>query len=258
MVPRRVLRILLLSCLTGLSALPAAVAQSPTPGPTYPIMQGTMPPGMAGHWAAMLRGRPACFQPVRVILPEGGKVTWFNGSPHDVLTLDAPAQAAILLGPVYRLRISHMPSHPGVELYPTVELLDRLHPPAGREHEYPVPVTFTEQEIEYALQGRLVTKVVYLEQPNIAAPEAAAFGVTTPPALIPASEDPLHVADLRGRPMMIVRLGGRLPAVNEHPSFYGSGAPVLAPGAHPPPEQPVLEGVPHGAVPTRSPLFTEE
>ena len=72
---------------------------------------------------------------------------------------------------LYRFRISDLPELPGAELYPTIELIDRLHPPCGRELEFPVPVAFTQEELQAALAGRLVTKVVYIERPQQATPE---------------------------------------------------------------------------------------
>ena len=126
---------------------------------------------------------------------------------------------------IYRLRISDLADFPGVELYPTVELLDRLHPPRGREIEFAIPIALTAQEIGFALQGRLVTKVIYLEQPDRAAPVRNANAART--RVADPRDNALAAADEAGRPMVIVRLGGRLPdAAAPEPGFYGTGAPV--------------------------------
>lgn len=202
-----------------------------------PLNQRT-PPGIAGDWAGILRRADAVYlQPVRVELPTKGRVAVYR-TPQQPVELDAPAQVGVAVGHTYRLRLSRMPEFPGVELYPSLEVLDRLHPPTGKVQEVPVPVPVTQQEIEQALAGRLVTKVVYLEQPQLAGLRGhdKAFSVLT----VPARSNLLAEADRRGRPMLILRLGGRLPPVHSPlaergipgeagPAFFGRGAPVSVP-----------------------------
>src|SRR5690606_21111889 len=105
-----------------------------------------------------------------------------------------------------------MPEFPGVELYPTVEILDRLHPPVDLANEFPIPVELTLTEIETVLRDQMVTKVIYLEQPDLAIPVEQANGIHTED--LPATVNLLKAADLRGRPMAILRIGGRIPDVN--------------------------------------------
>jgi hypothetical protein len=113
-----------------------------------------------------------------------------------------------------------------------VELLDRLHPPPGQELEYPIPLQFTEEEIEAALDGRLVTKVVFLEQPQLAPPRDQEFPIPTPEFL--SSVNILAEADRAGRPMAILRLGSRTPwAGGTDEGFYGPGTPVYIPAPIP-------------------------
>lgn len=203
-----------------------ATAQSPTRARYFPLDQTTAP-GVAGQWStAGRRGQPCALQLIRVELPgEGGRVGFYTQPEGGEVQLEAPAAAAMQVGSVYRLKISDMPERPGVELYPTVELLDRLHPPRGREAEFPVPISFTEQEIRYAIQGRLVTKVIYLEQPDRAAAVRNTAAART--RIADPRENVLAAADEAGRPMAIVRLGGRVPDPNvPEPGFFGTGAPI--------------------------------
>lgn len=200
-----------------------AMAQGPSR--YVPLNQNT-PPGVAGQWAA-LAGKAAgnYFQPVQVVLPGGGQVTFHGAAGQAPSTLPAPGQAGLLVGRLYRIKISDMPRFPGVELYPSIELLDRLHPPRGQAAEFPVPVTFNAQEIELALDGRMVTKVVYLEQPQLANP--IKVDALVPVDILRPKDNPLAAADLLGRPMAIVRLGGRVPVLNgDNGDFFGHGAPI--------------------------------
>lgn len=226
--------------------LAAALATSPAraqihdpPGGFWPLNQRSAP-GMAAAWNATRNNTTpgAYFQPVRLQLPMPGQVEIYAGRPHQAVPLATPAQVGVLVGHVYRLRISNMPQYPGAELYPTIEVLDRLHPPPGKADEFPVPIDLSEEDLELALGGRLVTKVIYLEQPQFARPVAA--GETIPLVTVPESTNILAEADLLGRPMLILRLGSRGPNVHgADPAFFGTGASVrMPPPATPSPGPP--------------------
>ena len=233
--------------------LAAALATTPArgqihdpPGGYWPLNQRSTP-GAAAAWNATRNNTTpgAYFQPVRLQLPTTGQVEVYAGRPHQAVPLATPAQVGILVGYVYRLRISNMPEYPGAELYPTIEVLDRLHPPPGKADDFPVPIELSEEDIELALGGRLVTKVVYLEQPQLARPTVPGEGV--PVVTVPESTNILAEADLLGRPMLILRLGSRGPNVHgADPAFFGTGAPVrmpppASPSPGPPPRRPYDE-----------------
>lgn len=203
-----------------------ALGQAPSRIGRYLPLDQTAPPGKIAAWTLATRRNPAPYpQPVLVELPTTGTVAFYGGATDPVLEVAAPASAALLTGAVYRLRISDMPEYPGVELYPTVELLDRLHPPLGRAPDFPVPIALTEAEITAALDGRLVTKVVYLEQPQVAVPALAVE--TLPVRTLDPRENALAEADRAGRPMAVIRLGGRVPDPERpEPGFFGHKVPV--------------------------------
>jgi hypothetical protein len=159
------------------------------------VRQGVVPPGY--------------FQPVRVSGPEGLEVGVRSGDGNEA-TLKAPADFALLVGPAYRLRLTGIPDAVGVELYPSVELIDRLHPPEGVEGRHPIQVHLTREDLELALTGRLVTKVIYLEQQDLALPAPREEG-TTPTYDTTPEQDALQAADVFGRPVAIVRIGQWVP-----------------------------------------------
>ncbi len=209
-----------------------ARAQSPGAYGYYSPLHHTAPPGMIAQWQTTInRSNAGYFQPVRVELPSQGTVVYYSDSGRNESVLPAPAQVGLLVGHTYRLKIADMPEYPGVELYPTLEVIDRLHPPVGQIDRYPIPVRFSSEEIEYALDGRMVTRVIYLEQPQLAYPGMLSNGRDI------RDVDPglnlLEEADIAGRPMLIIRLGGRMPPIEGYdPSFFGSGAPVAAQPNH--------------------------
>ena len=104
----------------------------------------------------------------------------------------------------------------GEEVYPTIELINRLYPPVGEELRFPVPIELTQEDLELALAGKFITRIIYLEDPRAAyaRQEDPNFQYTVPAG---PKDDPLVMADRLGRPMAILRIGGRVPVDVENP-----------------------------------------
>ncbi|MDO4584663.1 MAG: hypothetical protein Q4D62_11235 [Planctomycetia bacterium] len=113
----------------------------------------------------------------------------------------------------YRFRITGIPLHPGVELFPTVELLDRTFPPMNQELKFPILIEISQTDLQAAIQGKFITRVIYVEDPQTALPivETAESGQGC--FDVPREADPLAVAKTLGRPVAILRLGARVPSV---------------------------------------------
>ncbi|MFI4874681.1 MAG: hypothetical protein ACIALR_05065, partial [Blastopirellula sp. JB062] len=142
-----------------------------TPDP-YKFYHEGLPPGKIGQ-LQLLQKRPVVgwFQPVEFVPPAGTKISFTNEGNFGP-DLPSPAIAGCLIGQVYRLRLTEIPLNPGVELYPTIEVIDRLYPPPGKELKFPIPVHITQEEIRYAMEGKFVTRIIYLEPPIDAIPKA--------------------------------------------------------------------------------------
>ncbi len=188
----------------------------------YPFGTQNMVPGAIGRAAlgkrAPLRGY---YQPVEVHAPKGCHIAVAVEGVF-VESKKSPVNVGLLIGQVYRFQVTRIPLRPGLEVYPTIEVVDRLYPPAGKAARFPVPVILTLEEIDLALKGSLVTRVIYVENPD------AALGGHEEPGEqryfeTRAQDDPLKVADVLGRPIAILRVGSRLPGQNPDASFfYGS------------------------------------
>ncbi|MBM81360.1 MAG: hypothetical protein CMJ78_12325 [Planctomycetaceae bacterium] len=206
----------------SLSLCNQADAQIPPTNSAYEPLSQNQPPGMAALWARRLgRNQPTYYQPVKVQLPSTGTVTFFQGDVNRTASVNSGESAGLMVGQSYRFKISNMPEFPGVELYPSIEIIDRLHPPAGQKYQFPIPLFITIEELELAITGRLVTRVVYLEQPELAAPTDAQSPdeIRT---LMPA-DNLLKQADIVGRPLLIMRLGSRSPSIiGGDRDFFGS------------------------------------
>jgi hypothetical protein len=198
-------------------------AQAP---PVHYHHAGAMPPGAIGS-QHLLRGGPlpGYFQPVELKLPEGATISPAVDGVFEEPVL-GPLKIGMLIGAVYRLRVTNIPLHEGVEVYPSVEVIDRLYPPRRTEHKFPIPIDITQEDLELAASGRFVTRVIYLEDPEAALP------VAEDPAQqtyfeVRRGENPLDVADRLGRPMAILRIGGRVPDASGLDAAFLYGSPPL-------------------------------
>jgi hypothetical protein len=105
-----------------------------------------------------------------------------------------------------------------------VEVIDRLYAPPGHTWRFPIPVQLTQDELEMAIAGKFVTRVIYVEDPDRALPHAQDFDEQSWFEAPPGS-DPLMVADQMGRPVAILRVGGRVPAAGVADARFLYGSP---------------------------------
>lgn len=204
-------------CLVAVFFSGTAQAQSnylPLPAENHALMRDHFPPGEIGaiqlHRKPELRG---VWQAVEIRGPKGMRV---NMADAGQFSQDLPSQAriAVMIGPVYRMRLTGIPNEPDVELYPTLEIIDRTHPPAEREHRFPVPIEIDEDDLADAARGEMVMRVIYLEDNQVAEPVDTAGKPQRVLDLQP-HQDALRTADQLGRPVAILRIGSRVPNVTE-------------------------------------------
>ena len=115
----------------------------------------------------------------------------------------------------------------GAEVFPTIEVIDRLYPPVGQERRFAIPIDIAEEDLKLAIAGKFVTRVIYLEDPRHALPardnpQSQNWFEAAP------GQDPLAVADSMGRPVAILRLGARLPDPSDDPRIFYFGSPPFA------------------------------
>jgi hypothetical protein len=142
--------------------------------------------------------------------PDGMRVAWdesgagtFNGTP-----LVAPARTNFRSAGLYRLKLTHIPAHEGLEIYPTVEIA----PPTPRTHAFlahnTVPVQWTVDDLNQIASGNFVTKVIYLPDPDFQHLAVAGVETLVSTRLDPGL-DPIVEADRRGSILAIVRTGNK-------------------------------------------------
>ena len=197
-------------------------------GGYHPLLRADMPAGVVGQ-SRLIQPGPVVgyYQPVVFNGPDG---TRFMLPLGDVVSEgEENLMAGLLIGKVYRFRVTGIPQAEGAELYPTVELIDRTYPPANLATSYPIPITLDQDDLNEALAGKMVTRVVYLEDPQTAiavSQDPQTSGVLD----VGEKDDALRIADKFGRPVAIVRLGTVAPPTQQMllPQFY-FGYPSWAP-----------------------------
>jgi uncharacterized repeat protein (TIGR01451 family) len=196
---------------------------------------------------------PAPLVAAKFLAPAGVRVTAFPGTRLSKV-YDAPAVMGLRPGYVYRFELANLPYNPGRTLYPEVEVRGMLVPRPGMKYmDYPIPLTFTPEDIERVLNGALITKVIYLEDPMKAVPTEV-----RPDQPVETLDDTerhaLRGALENGRLMAIVRIGDRKPTPEVLQTLAVDGT-ILLPGEVRL-KAPVLPAVvPFWAVPMYDPIL---
>ncbi len=153
------------------------------------------------------------FQHVQILAPEGTCIApAADGRFLEPMT--APQYYALQVGTQYRFRVTDIPMMPGIEVFPTVEIVDRTHPPIGEELRHAVVLELTKEDLYAAIRGKFVTRVIYIEDPETALPIASNTQEGQGYFDVSPKADPFLVAKTLGRPIAIIRIGGRAPEID--------------------------------------------
>lgn len=189
----------------GQSVISPSLAQNTTIG----LQNARMEPGRIGRQQLLrIHDARGYMQPVQISSEAGVKISalqrdQFVGRKEEL-------DLGMMVGNVYRLKLTHLPGNPGSELFPSIELIHRTYPPDGLANRFPVKVAISQDDIKQALGGGYVLKVIYLEDPTISRVQKKIKGQQASMDVRP-SEDPLTTADMLGRPIAILRMGSKVP-----------------------------------------------
>jgi uncharacterized repeat protein (TIGR01451 family) len=196
--------------------MPRTMPAGPVSGPLLYIRIAG-PAGMGLHFAS--RGKPRSFP--------------------------APASIGVRPGYIYQFGMTDLPPRQDLPdapqtLFPTIEVRGALATCSSlNAATHPAPLVFTSDDIAQAQGGAMITKIIVLECPDRAVAEATTLD--RPLEFdVPATQNALEEARLRGRPIAIVRLGAREVsddeiAVRQVPgTILFPGEHVLPPAASPP------------------------
>lgn len=190
--------------------------------------------GSPAAGSRMTQKKDGYFQPMKFILPQGA-IAAIASEDGFVENRSMPDLFALRPGETYRFKIFNIPFHEGAELFPSVEVLNRTFPPEGKALDFPVQLLLTQEDLEYALDGQFVTRVVFLERIQDALPADSSVSDEGLSIEVPTGLSPVAVAETRGTVMAIIRVGSRLP--DEGPSaqspFYFGLPPFVLPSRDP-------------------------
>jgi hypothetical protein len=198
---------------------------------------GAFVPGVVAAQGALLGPSAGPFPTrrteVRFVGPAGMKISWPTyGGPSQ--PLEAPARYNFLQAAIYRLKLSDIPNRPGLELYPTLEVVPSNHKTDPFLSHAAVPVMFTEEDFEQVASGTYVVKVIYLPDPQY-----QDLAVTGPDEVVSTrlepGVDPIAEAQRRGSILVIIRMGNIDLEAPNTPPMNAPGVGGVGPGCAPPP-----------------------
>jgi len=166
-------------------------------GPGYGPMAGCAP-----------QMGPAITSQIAFLGVEGGEVGWDVSGQRmfDSTPLVMPGRQNFSQGAIYRLKLTNLPNREGVELYPTLEVAPVTPRTDAFLAHAPIPIQFTDEDLDQVLSGNFVTKVIYLPDPEFQ--DLALAGVETLVSTrLDPGVDPIAEADRRGSIMAILRIG---------------------------------------------------
>jgi uncharacterized repeat protein (TIGR01451 family) len=151
---------------------------------------------------------PASFTFVKVLGPFGSTTTWYPATPAAISRVDG-LSIGLRPGYSYRFELGNVGLRRNAVIWPSIEVRGALvSRPSLNVAEHPIPIFLSEDDVERILEGRFLTKVYYLENPDQAV-NGPQLGV--PLEISAASEvEAIKQAQARGRIMIIVRAGERL------------------------------------------------
>jgi hypothetical protein len=225
--------------------------------PPGALPPGLRPPGAVAAVGALTGGPPAPFPiqrtEVRFVGPPGTKIAWYGPSADGKggfgpQYLEAPARYNFLQASIYRLKLSDIPNRPGMELYPTLEVVPSNPKTCTFLAHSAVPIAFTEEDFEQVAAGNFVVKVIYLPDPQFQDLAATGPDEVVSSRLEPGV-DPIVEAKRRGSILLVVRLGNidlearNTPAMDA-PNPFAPPPPTMPPGMPGLPGMPLPPGMP--------------
>jgi hypothetical protein len=139
------------------------------------------------------------------------KVSWYAPTSEGKAgfgnnQLVVPGRYNFLQAAIYRLKLSNIANRPGLELYPTLEVVpSNARTDAFLAHSA-VPVVFTDEDFDQVASGNYLVKVVYLPFPQFQDLATVGPDEVVSSRLEPGV-DPIAEACRRGNILLVVRVG---------------------------------------------------
>jgi hypothetical protein len=176
---------------------------------------------------------------VRFLNPVGMKVYWYNKGPdgkesYSTFPIEVPGRYNFLQAAVYRLKLTNIPGAPGVEIYPTLEVVPANPKTAEFLAHSSVPISFTPEDFKQIAAGNYVVKVIYLPDPQFQELAFIGPGEIISTQLEPGA-DPIEEARRRGNILLVIRMGNMDQQAPNTPRIDDPGAAGPPPPGFMPP-----------------------
>ena len=149
--------------------------------------------------------------PLAFTSPEAMTVNWDIARPgaFDSEPLIVPGRYAFPQGTICRFKLSNIPGHPDLEVYPTVEIANLTPRTETIAMQVAVAVRLTQEDFDQVQSGIFVTKVVYLPDPEFQNQAETIRYATMVGTKLAPNVDPIIEADRRGSILAIIRIGNQ-------------------------------------------------
>jgi hypothetical protein len=212
----------------GITGLPGMPVESQQGGP----MNFAIPPGAVAAVLPQMGPGPFAMQRTQVLFrrPSGMKISWYTGGPagkgsYSTTPIEVPGRYNFTPGAIYRLKLSNIEGRPGLEIYPTLEVV----PPNPRTEAFlahsSVPVEFTNEDFRQIAEGNYVVKVIYLPDPQYQEFAGTGTEEILSTRLEPGA-DPILEARRRGSILLVIRMGNVDQEARNTPPIYAPASNV--------------------------------
>src|SRR5207244_13518206 len=128
----------------------------------------------------------------------------------------------------YRLKLSNIDGRPGLEVYPTMEVVPSNPKTEAFLAHSAVPIEFTNEDFKQIADGNYLVKVIYLPDPQFQYPAGTGTGELLSTQL-PLGADPIQEALRRGSILVVIRMGNVDQEAPNTPPLNAPGQPAGAP-----------------------------
>jgi hypothetical protein len=214
-------------------------------------MPGMRPPGAVAALGAItgpgnMPGAPGATigrTQVRFAGPSGMHVAWLTQGPdgkpaYSAPVVETPGRYNFLQASIYRLKLNGIAGRPGLEVYPTLEVVPGNPKTEAFLAHSAVPLEFTAEDFQEVAEGKYLVKVIYLPDPQFQELAATGTDQIISTRLEPGA-DPLLEAQRRGSILLVIRMGNvDQEAPNTPPLESNNAGPgammMMPPGMMPP------------------------
>lgn len=180
---------------------------------------------------------------IRFVRPSGMKVSWFTQGPDgkpafSTTPIEAPGRYNFPQAAIYRIKLSNIEGRPGLEVYPTMEVVPSNPKTEAFLAHSAVPIEFTNEDFKQVSEGNYLVKVIYLPDPQFQDVAGTGTDEILSTRLEPGA-DPIQEALRRGSILVVLRMGNVDQEAPNTPPLNQPGPqaqpPMFGPGMMPPP-----------------------